>query len=143
MNEALPIADSSTLEQSSDFERWEAELEEVEFAPEEIELVDRVSPTRQWPESDATGIPTDEQIDGRLAWRAGNAEHALDVVRDSINSESAAKMWAILKLRAIELQGNGLYLSKFDDVNALGDEVEAFVSGFDFNQAAYESVSNK
>jgi hypothetical protein len=142
MNEVAPVTEYTPVDQRSDFEQWETELTDIEFTDTEIELVGREAPHRTWPETGADTIVTEEIYNGRIAWRAGNAEHLLDAARASISTESQAKTWTVLKLQAIELQDGAYYDGKWDEVNVLADIALMFASGLDVNMDEYERSKN-
>lgn len=116
---------------------------EIEFTPEEITLAEKPAQNRTWPESNPDGTVSEAQYNGRLAWRAGNAEHALDTIRANITTEADAQEWLVLKLYAIELQSSAYYDGKSLEINHFADTVMAFVMRHDFRVGAYEAVCNK
>ena len=127
-----------------DFSLWKAELD----APEAPILTNAIAytsldPTRAWPEASATGEVSVETYNARLAWRIGQAGHALDVIRDNISDDATAENWLYYKIIVAELASSEYYDGKSNDINTLSDEIMQFVMQNNFSQSAWERIANK
>ncbi len=136
---------ATSPEAAEDFALWEQETfpRDTELSLEEILAAEQPEPQRAWAETSSNNIVTEEMYSDRLAWRIGQAGHALDIIRDSIATEDDAMDWTFYKIAVAEMANGPLYDGKSTDVNRLADEIAAFVKHFDFDHAAWQRVANR
>ncbi|MGB3945531.1 MAG: hypothetical protein WBK76_01700 [Candidatus Saccharimonadales bacterium] len=114
----------------------EATLEEqVLNSPEE--------PQTSWPESNPDGTLTEAGYLQRCRWRLGNVGHALDVVKDRIESEADAQAWLELKMAVLAAKSLSSPYDIVDPMIALEEAGQAFVTRLNIDMDAYQRIANK
>ena len=119
----------------------------VEIPPElalELEVLDSPEePQTSWPESNPDGTHTEKDYIQRCQWRLGNVGHALDVVKDQIESETDAQEWLNLKMAILAAKAIGSPYDIVDPMLAIEEAGFAFVTRLNINMDAYQRVVNK
>lgn len=120
----------------------ETEVIETRDTSEVLDGLVAEEPQITWPETDPTGIPTEEQYLQRCRWRLGNVGHALDVVRDKIDNEADAVKWEELKKVIHEAKSISDMYAIVDPMLAIEEEGYAFVKRLGMDRAAFLQVAN-
>ena len=124
-----------------DFEPGTDLLDEVTLEQEVLDCPDE--PQTSWPESNPDGTLTEANYLQRCRWRLGNVGHALDVVKDRIESESDAQEWLEFKMAGVAAKTLGSPYYIVDPMVALEEGGQAFVTPLNINMDAYQRVANK
>ena len=124
-----------------DFEPGVELLDEVTLEQEVLDSPDE--PQTSWPESNPDGTLTEADYLQRCRWRLGNVGHALDVVKDRIESEADAQEWLEIKMATLAAKALGSPYDIVDPMIALEEAGQAFVTRLNIDMDAYQRVANK